>query len=357
MRRFSSRPSADTAAVAGYAGDLVRDWLARRATDHAMDADHLSLTMYQPEAARDRLRGLPGRASEAAQTMHAFVNALLKTPAVRRLASPPMLHDVLALKHAFPNFGEAVDTLAQATALANLHPKTSPRFAPLLLVGPPGIGKTVFSRAVARTFGVPFHMLQFGHATASFSLGGLDLQYASGGPGWLANTVALSKYADPFVLLDEIEKAEVDSRHDPRAALYSLWDDSAAAFVDDGLKVPLDFSGIRWIATCNDTTRLHGALISRCTVVNVPPPTRDQVASIAMNIYATLLSDAPWGRHFEPQLRAEVVEVLAEHLPRDIKKSLVSALGLAALRGQRYISAKDLVRVKRRPSIGFLSEH
>lgn len=355
MRRFSSRPSSDTVALVGYAGDLVRDWLARSATGHTTGADHLSLTMYQPDMVRNRLRGLPGRASEAAQTMQAFVNALLKTPAVRRLTSPPMLRDVLALKHGFPNFGEAVDTLAQATALANLHPMTSPRFAPLLLVGPPGIGKTAFSRAAARTFGVPFHMLQFGHATASFSLGGLDLQYANGGPGWLANTVALSSSADPFVLLDEIEKAEVDSHHDPRAALYSLWDDSAAAFVDDGLKVPLNFSGIRWIATCNDTARLHGGLISRCTVVNAPPPTQDQVAGIAKNIYAGLLADAPWGRHFEPQLRAEVIEVLGDQLPRDIKKSLVSALGLAALRGQRHISAKDLAPMKRRPSIGFLS--
>ena len=125
--------------------------------------------------------------------------------------------------------------------------------------------------------------------------------------------------------------------------------------MDDGLKFPLNFSGIRWIATCNDTARLHGALISRCTVVNVPPPTPDQTAGIAKNIYAGLLADAPWGRHFEPQLRAEVVEVLADQLPRDIKKSLVSALGLAALRGQRHISAKELARVGRRPSIGFLS--
>jgi ATP-dependent Lon protease len=356
MRHFSSRPSYDTAALVSYAGDLVRDWLARRASGGTAGADrHLSLTLYQPDTVSDRLRALPGRASEAAQTMRAFVNALLKTPAVRRLASPPLLREVLDLKRVFPNFGEAVDTLAQATALANLCPMTSPRFAPLLLVGPPGIGKTAFSRAVARTFGVPFHMLQFGHATASFSLGGLDLQYASGGPGWLASTVALSDCADPLVLLDEIDKAEADMHHDPRAALYSLWDDSASAFVDDGLKVPLNFSGIRWIATCNDTTQLHDALISRCTLVNVPPPTPAQVAGIAKNIYIGLLADAPWGGNFEPQLRAEVVEVLAEQLPRDIKKSLVSALGLAALRGQRYISAKDLARVKRRPSIGFLS--
>jgi len=355
MQRFSSRPSSDTAAVVGYAADLVRDWLARSATGHTTGTNHLSLTMYQPGVVRDRMRGLPGRASEAAQTMQAFANALRKTPAVRRLASPPLLRDVLALKHKFPNFDEAVDSLAQATALANLHPMTSPRFAPLLLVGPPGIGKTAFSRAVARTFGVPFHMLQFSHATASFSLGGLDLQYANGGPGWLANTVALSDCADPFVLLDEIEKAESDLHHDPRAALYSLWDDSASAFVDDGLKFPLNFSGIRWIATCNDMARLHGALISRCTVVNVPPPTPDQTAGIVKNIYAGLLADAPWGRHFEAQLRVEVVEVLAEQLPRDIKKSLVSALGLAALRGQRHISAKELARVGRRPSIGFLS--
>lgn len=355
MKRFSSGPSADTAAVVSCAGDLARGWLARSATGHTTGADHLVLTMYRPDLVRDRLRGLPSGASEAAQTMQAFAKALLKTPAVRRLASPPLLRDVLALKHKFPNFGEAVDSLAQATALANLHPMTSPQFAPLLLVGSPGIGKTAFSRAVARTFGVPLHMLQFGHATASFSLGGLDLQYANGGPGWLANAVALSDCADPFVLLDEIEKAESDLHHDPRAALYSLWDDSASAFVDDGLKFPLNFSGIRWIAVCNDTVRLHGALVSRCTVINVPPPTPDQVAGIATNIYAGLLANAPWGRHFEPQLRAEVVEVLADQLPRDIKKSLVSALGLAALRGQRHISAKDLARAKRRPSIGFLS--
>lgn len=355
MQRFSSKPSSDIAAVLSYSGDLVQDWLARSATSRAIGADHLSLTMYQPDMVRDRLRGLPSRASEAAQTMQAFANALLKTPAVRRLASPPLLRDVLDLRHTFPNFDEAVETLARATALANLCPKTSPRFAPLLLVGPPGIGKTAFSRVVARTFGVPFHMLQFSHATASFSLGGLDVQYSNGGPGWLANTVALSDCADPFVLLDEIEKAEADLHHDPRAALYSLWDDSASTFVDDGLKFPLNFSGIRWIATCNDTARLHGALISRCTVVIVPPPTQDQVAGIAKNIYTSLLADAPWGRHFEPQLRAEVVAALADQLPRDIKKSLVSALGLAALRGQRHISAKELARVKHRPSIGFLA--
>lgn len=355
MQRFSSTPSSDTAAVVTFAGDLVRDWLARKATGRTNPADHLSLTMYQPDMVRDRLRGLPSRASEAAQTMQAFANALLKTPAVRRLTSPPLLRDVLELKHEFPNFGEAVDKLAQATALANLHPMTSPRFAPMLLVGPPGIGKTAFSRAVARIFGVPFHMLQFGHATASFSLGGLDLQYSNGGPGWLANTVGLSDCADPFVLLDEIEKADADRHHDPRAALYSLWDDSASSFVDDGLKFPLNFSAIRWIATCNDTARLHGALISRCTVVNVPSPTPEQVAAIVKSIYSGLLAEAPWGKHFEPQLRAEVVEVLADQLPRDIKKSLVSALGLAALRGQRHISAKELTRVKRRASIGFIS--
>lgn len=79
---------------------------------HSTDADHLSLTMYQRDLVRDLLRGLPSRASEAAQTMQAFASALLKTPAVRRLVSPPSLRAVLGLKDAFPSFGEAVDTLA-----------------------------------------------------------------------------------------------------------------------------------------------------------------------------------------------------------------------------------------------------
>jgi ATP-dependent Lon protease len=352
MQTFSCRPSFDAASIVGYAGDHVRSWLSRRKAQ-APNGDHLTMRMYDVKLVRERERSLPGRTSEAGQTMTTFIAALLKTPAVRRLASPPLLRDVLRLKLRFPNFFEAVEVLARATALANLSPTTSPQFAPLLLVGAPGIGKTEFARTAARTFGVELHMLQFAHATASFSLGGLDLQYSNGGPGWLARTVGLSSSADPFVLLDEIEKASAGS-YDPCGALFSLWDDSAAAFVDDGLRFPLDLSAIRWIATCNDTTGLHPALLSRCTVVEVPAPTPAQAAEIAKRIYSSLLADAPWGLHFEPDLRTDVIELLANKLPRDIKKRLTAALGHAALRGQRHLSATDVAGKTRGRRMGFL---
>ena len=352
MQAFSCRPSFDAASVVGYASDHVRSWLSRQ-NAQVPDGDHLTLRMYDVKLVRERERRLPGRTSEAGQTMSAFISALLKTPAERRLASPPLLRDVQRLKVQFPNFSEAVDVLARATALANLSPTTSPKFAPLLLVGAPGIGKTEFARASARILGVEFHVLQFAHATGSFSLGGLDLQYSNGGPGWLARTVGLSSSADPIVLLDEIEKARSEN-YDPCSALFSLWDDSAAAFVDDGLKFPLDFSAIRWMGTCNNTSGLHPALVSRCTVVEAPAPTHTQAAEIAKRIYASLLANAPWGRHFEPDLRPDVLEVLARQLPRDIKKQLTAALGHAALRGQRHLSATDLAGKTRGRRMGFL---
>jgi ATP-dependent Lon protease len=121
----------------------------------------------------------------------------------------------------------------------------------------------------------------------------------------------LGPVPDPVVLLDEIEKAPRDSRYDPLGPLYSLWEpETACRFSDDGLRIPLNFSAIRWICTTNDASQLHPALRSRCELFRISAPSREQLISIARNAYAELRRLAPWGEHFEDVLPHELATPL-----------------------------------------------
>jgi ATP-dependent Lon protease len=250
----------------------------------------------------------------------------------------------------------AATAVAASVALARLAAPTSPRWWPLVLEGPPGIGKTYFAERLGELFEVPVHRLGFGHATASFALGGLDAQYSTGGPGWLARTVGLSKHADPLIVLDEIDKCARASNSDPLTPLYSLWDGTAEHFLDDGLRVPLNLSRVRWIATCNDASALPEALLSRCLVVPVAAPSSEQSIRIASRIYVRLLRSAPWGQAFLSVLPDAIAARLAGLSPRDIEKCLYQALGHAALAGRRVLVEEDLPLPDgpRRRKLGFL---
>ena len=217
MQRFSSRPSADTAAVVSYAGDLVRDWLARSATGHTAGADHLVLTMYQPDLVRDRLRGLPSRASEAAQTMQAFVNALAQDAgssaagiaaiAARRACPEARVPELWrGGRHAGSGHSPgkpAPDDVAALCATAAGGPAGHRQDSVLSGRGA-YLRRPVPHAAVRPRDGVVFA----GRSRPAVR------QRRAGLAGEYGGT---EHCADPLVLLDEIEKAEVGSRITTRA--------------------------------------------------------------------------------------------------------------------------------------------
>ena len=349
MTRFASPASRDTAwLVAAVAAEIrhIDETKARRRSQLFDNDQSINpvMRLYSTEAMKERRDALDGVKSDPEKALVAFIERLLLTSASRPLTLPPRVDAVRSLRSEFPTCGAAVDLLENAVALANLGPRSSPQFTPMLMSGPPGVGKTEFSRRAAAVFGATLHRLQFAHATASFSLGGLDLQYSSGGPGWLARTMASSRTADPFVLLDEIDKVPADKSSDPLGALFTLWEDTASEFMDDALKVGMNLSAIRWIATCNDPGSINAALLSRCCLIEVAPPTLDQCRDIAGAIFAALVEDGGWGRHFDAMLADDVVDALAQGGPRAMKHRLRFALGRAAAARRSRLTVADLPR-------------
>ena len=92
--------------------------------------------------------------------------------------------------------------------------------------------------------------------TAGWVLTGASAQWHNARPGKVAQTLIEGEYANPVVVLDEVDKSGGDHRYDPMGALYSLLErDTAASFKDEFIDVDMDASHILWIATANDERR------------------------------------------------------------------------------------------------------
>ncbi|HTJ97809.1 MAG TPA: AAA family ATPase [Rhodocyclaceae bacterium] len=252
-----------------------------------------------------------------------------------------------------PNFAEVVDDLRKSLALA-ISGNEPVQFTPILLLGEPGIGKTHFAKHLSAMLGTGFEFVSMSSLTAGWILSGASSQWNNAKAGKVANALIDGDYANPLMVLDEVDKAGGDSRYDPMGALYSLLEhDTARAFRDEFVDIDMDASNLLWIATANDASSLPEPILNRMNVYEVPRPDSAQAAAIAERLYAEILGEHDWG--FAPEPSEAVLEKLADLPPRDMRKQLLSALGNAKLAGRDELKPEDFAgerRTKAR-SIGF----
>jgi ATP-dependent Lon protease len=253
-----------------------------------------------------------------------------------------------------PNFGAVVDDLRKFLALA-VSGNEAVQFTPILLLGEPGLGKTYFAKKLAAALGTGFEFVSMSSLTAGWVLTGASAQWQNARPGKVAQTLIEGDYANPVVVLDEVDKAGGDSRYDPMGALYTLLEpDTASHFKDEFIDVDIDASHILWIATANSEDAIPEPILNRMNVYVIERPDADGSRRIALAVYREILDAHNWPFPGEPV--DGVIERLASVPPRDMRKLLLDAFGNARLANRDHLVPEDIDATKlcgRKTRIGF----
>jgi ATP-dependent Lon protease len=308
--------------------------------------------VYNTAAVEKALQDLPQSSNEA---LRALYEKMLRLGGQRFAVKPSGLPEMQALFEELPNFGEVLEHIRRQLALC-VDSQDDVELPPILLLGGPGIGKTHFARRVSQLLGTGYGFVPMSSLTAGWVLSGASSQWKNAKPGKVFDTFLNGEYANPVMVVDEIDKASADGQYDPLGALYELLEtQTAMRFIDEFAEVPIDASGAVWFATANDAARIPEPLLNRMNVYEIEPPDAEGSARIAMSLYREIREAHDWGRRFPETLSASVVEKLSLLTPREMRRAVQAAFGNAKVSGRDELAPEDVdvLRAGKRQRIGF----
>ncbi|MCC7122569.1 MAG: endopeptidase La [Gammaproteobacteria bacterium] len=212
----------------------------------------------------------------------------------------------------------------------------------MLLVGPPGVGKTSIGRSIADALGRKFYRFSVGGMRDEAEIKGHRRTYIGAMPGKFVQALREAQSANPVILLDEIDKIGSSYQGDPASALLEVLDpEQNVGFLDHYLDVRFDLSRVLFVCTANQLDTIPRPLLDRMEVIRLAGYVAEEKLAIAK-------------RHLLPKQRRKAGLSSAQLVVADAALRVVIE-GYAREAGVRNLE-KQLNRIARKAALKVLRD-